>query len=360
MFNIFKKKNSDNRVSDEILSAYEFYKAAFELAQDAKLVLDGARIIKFNTKAYELLNFDSKDLDFCRYVDVNDDCVCRALATTKTPTKCTVDMVSSAGRVFKADAVFTPLYIGGKLLMFVTVRDISELVKAQDETRMFVSALNEATHGIAITNEKGEFVWANKAVFAMTGYSLGELLGQNPRILKSGLMNDSVYKELWNTILSGQIWKGELINKRKDSTTYVDYTTIIPVSRNGKIANFIVIKEDYTLRYPEAHNDEIENLEYLTKVFENSDAGYALLSFTEESYVTEYINKKGMELTHLTEIPTPKNHLYAGECEVIYKDVLLTGKPTKFIMAVHGLEGKFEFYAFRPTKNRVAVLFKKI
>jgi diguanylate cyclase (GGDEF)-like protein/PAS domain S-box-containing protein len=83
----------------------------------------------------------------------------------------------------------------------------------------------------------------------MTGYPPQEAIGQNPRILKSGLQDATYYKNLWDTILAGKVWRGELINKRKEGGLYSEEQTITPVhNTSGEISHFIAIKQDITER----------------------------------------------------------------------------------------------------------------
>ena len=83
----------------------------------------------------------------------------------------------------------------------------------------------------------------------MTGYTSDDVRGKNPRIFNSGLVPQSVYDNLWKTIQSGNVWHGELINRRKDGIIITEEQTIAPVRDNsGKIAHFIAIKQDITER----------------------------------------------------------------------------------------------------------------
>ena len=85
----------------------------------------------------------------------------------------------------------------------------------------------------------------------MTGYREEEVLGKNPRLLKSGEQSDGYYAKLWSTISSGKIWKGEIVNRRKDGTTYTEEMTITPVTQgvgNAADTHFIAIKQDITER----------------------------------------------------------------------------------------------------------------
>ena len=117
------------------------------------------------------------------------------------------------------------------------------------------SALNAAANGVVITDVSGRIEWANQAVTHLTGFSLNELQGHNPReLLKSGKHTDAFYKSLWNTILAGKVWQGELINKRKDASLYHERMTITPLfNEKNEVTNFVAIKEDATQRI-EAEN----------------------------------------------------------------------------------------------------------
>jgi diguanylate cyclase (GGDEF)-like protein/PAS domain S-box-containing protein len=102
-----------------------------------------------------------------------------------------------------------------------------------------------------ITDRQGTIVWANQAFSTMTGYCKEEVLGKNPRLLKSGEQPESYYAELWSTISSGKVWQGEIVNRRKDGTTYIEEMTITPVTRdlgNAVDTHFIAIKQDITER----------------------------------------------------------------------------------------------------------------
>jgi PAS domain S-box-containing protein len=111
------------------------------------------------------------------------------------------------------------------------------------------SALEAAANSIVLTDKAGTILFANKAFCAMTGYALAEVLGKTPAFLKSGEHDAIFYKELWETILTGRVWQGEIINRRKDGTLYHEEMAITPIrGADGEISHFIAIKEDITRR----------------------------------------------------------------------------------------------------------------
>jgi PAS domain S-box-containing protein len=136
----------------------------------------------------------------------------------------------------------------GKIIgTFGISRDITERKRGEEALLLQNIALQSAANAILITDCKGKIIFANRAFSQFTGYSLEEVIGKNPNILKSGKQSDKFYKNLWDTILSGIVWKGELENKRKDGITYTEEMTITPVYQaGGEISHFIAIKQDVT------------------------------------------------------------------------------------------------------------------
>ena len=111
------------------------------------------------------------------------------------------------------------------------------------------SAIRQSAEGIVITSATGKIQYVNPAFCRMTGYRPDEVLGQNPSLLKSGTQDPAYYENLWRTILAGRVWRGELINRRKDGTLYTEEMSITPVrSDTGRTTNYIAIKQDVTER----------------------------------------------------------------------------------------------------------------
>ncbi len=127
------------------------------------------------------------------------------------------------------------------------VEDLQAAVAAR---RLQTSALEAAANAIVITDREGDIVWANPAFTALTGYELEEATGQNPRVLvRSGLTPQEDYAALWRSILDGEVWRGELVNRRKDGTLYPEEQTITPVrDDSGAITHFIAVKQDVSER----------------------------------------------------------------------------------------------------------------
>lgn len=113
----------------------------------------------------------------------------------------------------------------------------------------FSIVIEQSPASVVITDTDGNIEYVNTKFTEVTGYTYAESIGKNPRILKSGLMPASTYSELWQTILSGEVWKGEITNRNKSGEIYWEKVLIAPIkNETGKITNFVSVKENITDR----------------------------------------------------------------------------------------------------------------
>lgn len=137
---------------------------------------------------------------------------------------------------------------GGLLAAIETLNDITERKRAEADMRLQSAALQAAANAIVITDRNGTIQWVNPAFTALTGYSAEEARGRNPReLVKSTAHDQEFFHKLWSTILSGEVWRGQMINRRKDGSLYPEGQTITPVKdATGAVTHFIAIKRDLT------------------------------------------------------------------------------------------------------------------
>lgn len=134
---------------------------------------------------------------------------------------------------------------GGYFVGFI--RDITPRKHDEAMLRLGSAALEAAANAIVITDRDGVIVWANAAFSAFTGYSAKEAIGHRPSLTKSGKHDAAFYERLWGTITSGKVWRGEMINRRKDGSLYHEDQTITPLRNDsGAITHFIAVKQDIT------------------------------------------------------------------------------------------------------------------
>jgi two-component system, cell cycle sensor histidine kinase and response regulator CckA len=136
---------------------------------------------------------------------------------------------------------------GAPVRMVGAMLDITERTRADQELRKLSAALEQSSALVIITSHLGDIEYVNPRFTVVTGYTLDEVRGKNPRFLKSGDKAAKDYRALWETITSGQDWHGEFQNKKKDGTLYWEQASISPM-RNaaGAITHFISVKEDIT------------------------------------------------------------------------------------------------------------------
>ncbi len=157
--------------------------------------------------------------------------------------------VRSDGSRFPVEVSSVGADIEGERVLLSIVRDLTERRQAQAEIERLRAALEATAQAIVITDMNGVIEWVNPAFASLTGYSATEAIGQSTRILRSGQHDRDFYARLWRQILSGQTWRGEIINRRKDGTLYTEEMTITPVQLNGGvISHFIAVKQDITER----------------------------------------------------------------------------------------------------------------
>lgn len=138
---------------------------------------------------------------------------------------------------------------GDVIRIIGTMQDITDRKNLEETLQLQASALKSAGNAIVITNGSGAATYVNTAFTKLTGYTPDEVKGRTMKLLNSGVQNESFYRDLWDTITSGLVWRGNLVNRRKDGTLYHEQETITPVkSTDEEVHHFIAIKEDVTER----------------------------------------------------------------------------------------------------------------
>jgi PAS domain S-box-containing protein len=181
--------------------------------------------------------------------------------------------------------------IGNSFSELETVRQtfnvlISKIRQNTEKLEQFERAVEVAGYAIYITDKEGSIIYVNPAFERITGYAEQEVLGKNSRILSSGIMPDAYFTRLWDTILTGELWDEQIINRRKDGAVYYANQTIATLADEmGNVSSFVAIQNDVTLqREAERRLKESESL--YRNLFENAADSILLLS-TDSFEITE-------------------------------------------------------------------------
>ncbi|UOA09668.1 response regulator [Methylobacter sp. S3L5C] len=168
------------------------------------------------------------------------------------------------------------------------VQDITARKQADDLRNLQAAALEAAANAIMITDPESVIEWVNPAFIAMTGYTSLEAIGKKPAdLINSGKQDPSVYIDLWQTANSGQIWHGELINRRKDNSLYVEELTNTPVINDqGEVQHIISIQQDITDRKKQ-EEELLQYRDHLEKLVNNR---------------TEELNEARKQAEHLSQV----------------------------------------------------------
>lgn len=191
--------------------------------------------------------------------------------------------------------------------------DISDKKIAEEQVRKLSRAVEQIPLTVVITNLEGNIEYANPYTFHTTGYTQEELLGKNPKVLKSGETSIEEYQHLWGNITHGKEWKGIFHNRKKDGTLYWEQATIGPImNEEGEITHYIAIKEDITER--KRIQDELKdlNLHLEEKIKERTlDLENANVSLINANKEAQKANKAKIDflskMSH--ELRTPMNSI---------------------------------------------------
>ena len=159
------------------------------------------------------------------------------------------ELETSFGRKLQVRGVLAPIPVGTTSHLLAVLHDATAEQEATARMRLLEAAIEAAPTGIVVSSALGEIQWVNAAFTTMTGYSAQDVIGRNPRVLKSGRQGKSFYEALWETISKGEIWSGELQNQRRDGSIYWEHMLIAPVlSPDRGVQHYVAIKQDISAR----------------------------------------------------------------------------------------------------------------
>jgi two-component system, cell cycle sensor histidine kinase and response regulator CckA len=248
---------TERKQTEEFLRASEQkYRNLFESANDAMFIFDPSSeiILEANSKACETYGFTREEFVGLSLKSITMDAVRgeneirRTLEAGSMKDYETVHIKKGGVAAHFLVNASVIEYKGARAILSIS-RDVTERKSADEILRLQSAAIQSAANAIVITDRSGAITFVNSAFTRITGYSPDEALGKNPRILKSGEQTSAFYENMWGTINEGKVWRGEVVNKRRDGSIYSEEMTITPVQNEQReITHFIAIKNDITDR----------------------------------------------------------------------------------------------------------------
>ena len=236
----------------------ERYRLTVEYSPFAIAIHQNGKIIYVNPETLKLIGAETHDeivgKDVLSFVhpDFRDLATERLKnsATTGTPTHPIEEkLICLNGEIINVEVLSVPFMLGNSLAFQSIIHDITKIKAANEQLRKLSRAVEQSSAAIVITDKYGHIEYANPKFSEMSGFELNESLGKNPRILKSDKQPEESYQNMWDTILTGNEWRGELINKRKSGELYWEFLSISPIKNDkGEITHFLAVKEDITER----------------------------------------------------------------------------------------------------------------
>jgi PAS domain S-box-containing protein len=257
---VAEEERDDMRRSEEFAQENESrYISFIDASPDAIVIHARARFLHLNPASLKLLKADSSEQLLGKSIMTFVHPDSRELVSTllAKPGEEGISSRPTEGKLLKLDGSVAfveissmPVVFRGESAVQTIVKDVTQLRELREEIHLRITALNSAGNAVIITDREGNIVWANPAFEALSGYSLDEVTGKSPKeLVSSGKQKLTFYKDMWDSILSGNVWHGELVNRRKDGSLYDESMTITPVRNDrGEITNFVAVKQDITAR----------------------------------------------------------------------------------------------------------------
>ncbi|MFB6146556.1 MAG: PAS domain S-box protein [Halobacteriaceae archaeon] len=257
----------DERPGDgprELAAPEKRYRTLLRAAPDPVFVADAetGEVLAVNDAATDLLGRGREAIVGCQQTDLHPADQrerCRALFEAHVEagdvTCCErfddgdpIEVVTADGDRVPVEISVNVVDRGDRTLAVGQFRDVTGRERRERDLRGFRAAVEQAGHAVLITDTDETIEYVNPAFEEISGYDASEAIGKRPSILQSGAHDDAFYREIWETILSGEVWEGELRNERKDGRQYDIEQTIAPITDGGDIERFVAVNTDITER----------------------------------------------------------------------------------------------------------------
>lgn len=251
----FEDITEQKKAIDNLKMAEERYRTIFEQSAAAIMMVDSEeRIVSWNHQTEVLLGMTKEDLYLKQLSTIYPDEEWQRIRSLEMRKKGEQHHLETLvkkknGEILDIDISVSVLKdSSGRVTGSIgIIRDISGRKKTEQRLQQFQQAVEQSANTIVITDLEGKIIYVNPKFTELTGYSVAEAIGQNPRILKGGKTTAEEYAHLWATITTGKEWHGDFHNKKKNGEFFWETATISPIKdARGKITHFVAVKFDIT------------------------------------------------------------------------------------------------------------------
>ena len=252
---LHQRKNYLNRLAAiKLVESEKKFRNLFEDHSAVKLIIDPetANIIDGNSAATDFYGYTREELQTMNISDINTlpiDKLKTEIDKVLENSKVNFEFVHRCkdGTLKNVEVFSSKIDVAGRTLLHSIIHDITDKAEAHKYITLLSKAIEHLPVSVVITDAKGYIEFVNPKFSEVTGYLADEVIGNKAGIFRSGKYDTAFYKELWNTINSGNSWQGEMQNRKKDNTLFWENVFIAPIFNNdNSITNFVSVKEDIT------------------------------------------------------------------------------------------------------------------
>ncbi|KAF1081419.1 MAG: Sensory box histidine kinase [Candidatus Rifleibacterium amylolyticum] len=304
------------RKTIELKQSEAQFRSLIESAPTGIMVLDEGKIVYLNDEACRIMGVTTSDPALNRLATdylaaSSQEKYKKVMATyaddsSKMPVF-ELEIVRDDGSKMPVDITVSTIKYHGKDCKLVFIFDITARKASEAELDRLTAAVEQVGELILITDTNAVIQYANPALESMTGYNRAEVIGKRASIFKSGQHDENFYRELWQTISSGQTWNGTMVNRCKDGSLMYEEATISPIFNESKIVSYVAVKHDITEKI--RLNEQLQQAQKMESIGQlaggvahdyNNMLG-VILGYTE--MVMESIDDKSSQMyEYLTEI----------------------------------------------------------
>jgi len=262
------------KMQNALYERREIYSAIVEQAADSIGLVDAntGQFLEFNTAAHQLLGYSREEFEQMSIADIDiSSSIDELHALFESLSNLTTSDFEARHRTKNGEIIDVlvsarPITVHGRRCLATIWSNITHKKRAEEQLRKLSMAVEQSPGSIVITDLNGNIEYVNEAFVRVTGWQRDEVIGQNPRVLKSDLTPSTTYDAMWSTLADGHTWRGEFINRRKDGTVYNELARIAPIRQpDGQITHYLATKEDITelkrvQTELELHRDHLEEL----------------------------------------------------------------------------------------------------